>query len=131
MIGLEAVSTLVAIAKNFLGMARDVKDLKPHKAHKEELGLKEDPLAKEFEHLRQQMVYSESENVYWATAPDGRKLGPFCPYCSIKDSQPIPLVRGATRGIYACPFHEQASFTTNEYGARPVRRRRYGWPGRG
>lgn len=122
---MEILSFLVTTAKNLFSIAKDAKDLTSKEPHKKEPGSRQKPQLTEFERL--QTLYSNSEKVYWAVGPDGNKLGPFCPYCLIIDGHRVPLNRGATRGTYSCPLHQE-NFTTQEYNGRPVRRRRFRWP---
>jgi TIR domain len=66
-----------------------------------------------------EMAFEES--VYWKHKNGGRE-GPYCPVCYDGKHTAIHLNPGATKGTYRCGVC-QNSFRTDEYDARPSRRR--------
>ena len=116
---LETTATTVSLIRTGWGF---VKGLFKGPLRKENEALKEQLRElKGFQRLRSEMVYSNSEGVYWQR---GSSEGPFCPYCLDADHRAIRLNPGATRGTFTCPFHQEVSFATKEYDPRPVVRSR-------
>jgi|ERR1700682_4295549 len=68
---------------------------------------------------KEEMVFEET--VYWMLK-DGRRQGPYCPVCYDDKQKVVHLNTGATKGTYSCGIC-QNSFRTDEYDARPSRRR--------
>ena len=127
---LETLSAALASLKTIAGLAREANNAEMRqqviKLQSLILKLQEDLMRLQTENtelreqnralqqtsdIKQGLEYAES--VYWRTAPDSKRDGPFCPNCCDIDNKLVRLKPGANPGIFLCPTHD--SFHTAEY----------------